>query len=446
MATSDVELPVLLSLYVNIAPGELFRLLQRNLGLTKHDGIYTPRVLIWMMMRQQLDGSGSLARAVEQLTLGHLDPLLSRCKRVREHNIAVSTGGYCRARQNLPKILVDRSVEQIIQRLRHHLSERLPLQERPVYVLDGSSVQLDAGTELKQAYPPARNPRRPSHWPVLRIVVLHDVETGLAQQPNWGPMYGPEAASEQALAQRVLDGLPPGATILADRNFGIFAIAHAAHQKGHEVVLRMTSQRAKRLAGGPLQQQGVYAVEWKASPLEQAKHGKRPTDAISGRLIVWRVGRGKSQQWLYLFTTGMLPPEQVVALYGKRWQIETDLRSLKQTMRLHRLSVQSVDMMEKMLLAAVLAYNLVRAVMCVAARSAGLHTRQLSFTYAYNIVQDGIASVLAGSTDAEQVKRMERIVQLVARCKLPNRKKRRSFPREVWGQSKPFPSRKEKTK
>jgi hypothetical protein len=446
MTTSDSELPVLLSLYGQIAPGELFRLLQRNLGVTKHDGIYTPRVLIWMMMRQHLDGGGTLASAVEQLTLGQLDALLSRCKRVREQNIAVSTGGYCQARQNLPRMLVDRSVEEIIQRLRNHLSERLPLLERPVYVLDGSSVSLDSGAELKQAYPPARNPRRPSHWPVLRIVVLHDVETGLAQQPCWGPMYGPEAVSEQALAQRVLEPLPPGAAIIADRNFGIFAIAHSAHQKGHGVVVRMTSQRAKRLVDGPLNQQGVYPVAWKASPLEQAKHGKRPTDIIQGRLIVWRVGRGKSQQWLYLFTTLMIPPEEVVALYGKRWHIETDLRSLKQTMRLNRLSVQSADMMEKELLAAVLAYNLVRAIMCVAARTAGLHSRQLSFTYAYNIVQDGIASVLAGSTDAEQVKRMQRIVQLVARCKLPNRRKRRSFPREVWGRGRAFPSRTEKTK
>jgi len=122
------------------------------------------------------------------------------------------------------------------------------------------------------------------------------------------------------------------------------------------------------------------------------------------------------------------------------------LRSLKQTVRLNQLAVQSVDMMEKELLTAVLAYNLVRAIMCVAARRAGLHTRQLIFTYAYNIVQDGIVGVLAGATDAEQIERMERIVDMVARCKLPNRRKRRSFPREVWGRGRAFPSRREKTK
>jgi putative transposase len=440
------ELPVLLSLYAQIAPGELFRLLQRGLGVTKHEGIYTPRVVIWMMMLQRLDGRGTLASTVEQLALGRFDPLLSRCKRVRERNIALSTGGYCQARQNLPKMLMDRSVDEILQRLRNHLIERLPLLERPVYVLDGSSLQLDHCPELEQAYPSARNPRRPSHWPVLRIAVLHDVETGLAQEPCWGPMYGPQAVSEQALAERALNPLPPGAVLIGDRNFGIFAIAHSAHQKGHQVVIRLTSQRAKRLVDAPLRQQGVHPVEWKASSREQAKHGKLSTDAIQGRLVVWRVGRGKSKQWLYLFTTLTIAPDEVVALYGKRWHIETDLRSLKQTVRLNRLSVQSVDMMEKELLAAVLAYNLVRAIMCLAARQAGISTRQLSFTYAHNIVQDGILSVLAAPTLVEQVKRMERIVDLVARCKLPNRTKRRSFPREVWGHGRAFPSRKGKTK
>jgi len=440
------ELPVLLNLYAQIAPGELFRLLQRGLGVTRHEGIYTPRVVIWMMMLQRLDRRGTLASTVGQLALGQFDPLLSRCKRVREKRIALSTGGYCQARQNLPKILLDRSVDEILQRLRNHLSEGMPLLERPVYVVDGSTLRLDGCPELKQAYPPARNPRRPSHWPVLLMVVLHDVDTGLAQEPCWGPMYGPQAVSEQVLAQRALDRLPPGAVIIGDRNFGTFFMAHSGYQKGHSVLIRLTKQRARRLVNAPLDQQGVFEVTWKASPLEQAKHGKLPTDSVQGRLICWRIGCGQSKQWLYLFSTLTLPPEEIVALYGKRWHIETDLRSLKQTVRLNQLSVQSVDMMEKELMAALLAYNLVRAIMCLAARKVGIHTRQLSFTYAYNIVQDGITNVLAGATFDDQIERMEHIVDLVGLCKLPNRTKRRSFPREVWGRSRAFPSRREKTK
>lgn len=436
---------VLLDLYAQIAPGTLFRVLQRGLGVNRRDGIYTPRVVMWMMMQQRLDARGTLESTVAQLVLGRFDPLLSQCKRARERNIGLGTAGYCQARQNLPTMLMDRAVEEIVQRLRNYLGERLPQGERPVYVIDGSSLQLDPHPDLRQAYPPARNPRRPSHWPVLRIVVLHDVVTGWAQEPRWGPMYGPEAVSEQALAERAMNALPPGGVLIADRNFGIFAIAHSAHQKGQDVVVRMTEQRAKRLLKAPISQPGAYAMEWKPSERERKKYGLRADDAVHGWLIAWRIGRGKSQQWLYLFTTLPRAPEKIVELYGKRWHIETDLRSLKQTVRLNHLSVQSVDTMEKELLAAILAYNFVRAVMCLAARKAGIDSRQLSFTYAYDLVQNAIAGVLAGPTLAIQTERMERLIDLVARCRLPRRTKPRSYPRAVWGRGRAFPSRKEKT-
>jgi hypothetical protein len=159
------ELPVLLNLYAQMAPGKLFRLLQRDLGVTRRDGIYTARVVIWMMILQRLDKRGTLASTVEQLAQGKLDALLSRCKRVREGRVAVSTGGYCQARQNLPKMLIHRSVDEILQRLRNHLAEGPVQPGRPVYVLDGSSLQLDACRELKQTYPPARNPIAPPIGP-----------------------------------------------------------------------------------------------------------------------------------------------------------------------------------------------------------------------------------------------------------------------------------------
>jgi hypothetical protein len=440
------ELPVLLNLYMRIAAGELFRLLQRNLGLRKRTGIYTARVVIWMMIAQRLSARGTLAVAVEELAMGKLDGLLSRCKRVREKRISVLTGAYSQARQNLPKVLLERSVEEILQRLRNDLSERMTLLARPVYVLDGSSVQLEHSAALRKAYPPAPNQHGESHWPILRIVVVQDVETGIAQQPRWGPMFGPRAVSEQALAEQVLDPLPPGAVIIGDRNFGIFATAYAAHQRGHQVVIRLTAERAKRLAGGPISQPGDCPVEWRASRWDRAGQQNRPADAtLGGRLIAWRVGRGKSRQWLYLFTTSTLTAQEVVDLYARRWNVETDLRSLKQTVRLQRLSVQSVEMMEKELLTAILAYNLVRTIMMLAARKRGLHTRQLSFTYAYDIVRTAIPDVLAAPAEAQQLERMERIIDLVGRCKLPNRHKRRSFPRAVWGCGATYPSR-EKTK
>lgn len=85
----------------------------------------------------------------------------------------------------------------------------------------------------------------------------------------------------------------------------------------------------------------------------------RPSDAcLRGRVIVclrpgWR-------EPLYLFTTLDASAEDVVELYGLRWNIETDLKSLKQTVHLNRLRSRSMNLVEKELLAALAAYNLVR--------------------------------------------------------------------------------------
>ena len=442
----SMDLLAVFGLYEQLAPAGLFRLLQQEQGVRVRSGIYTARLLFWMMMNQRLQARGTLASSVEQLVQGRFDPLLSQCKRVREKKIGISTGGYCRARQRLPKLLVSRSMDELMERLRSRLLESGSAPPQRAYVLDGSSLQLEHEPELAEAFPPASNQHGEAHWPVLRLVVLHDLETGLAERPCWGPLNGTRAVSEQSLAQSAMQSLPAGSVIVGDRNFGIFSLAWSAQQQGHEVVIRLTAVRAKALRGGPISQQGDYAVCWRASRWDGRKGGKGkpdwPPDAsLKGRLIAWRVGRGKHRQWLYLFTTSALPAEEIVELYGRRWCIETDLRSLKQTVRLQRISAHSVDMMEKELLLAILAYNLVRAIMFQAAQRARIDPRQLSFTYASNIVLDGYPKVLAARTTEQQERELEQILDLVARCRLPKRTKPRSYQREVWGRGYRYPVR-----
>jgi hypothetical protein len=58
------------------------------------------------------------------------------------------------------------------------------------------------------------------------MAVLHDIESGLAEEPSWGLMYGPCAVSEQELAQQAMERLPAEAVVVGDRNFGIFWVAY----------------------------------------------------------------------------------------------------------------------------------------------------------------------------------------------------------------------------
>jgi hypothetical protein len=213
--------------------------------------------VIWLMIWQRLQRGGTLATAVEALLAGGADSLLNGCERARQKRISRRTGGYSHARQRLPKLLCRQVLAELITRLREILGNG---NGRSAYVLDGSSLELEASSCLRKAYPPAENQHGRAHWPVLRIVVLHDLETGMAEEPRWGPMYGEEAVSEQGLANQAMDALPRGTILVGDRNFGVFMTAWEAQQRHLEPILRLTRERAWKLAGRPVSQEGEWGV------------------------------------------------------------------------------------------------------------------------------------------------------------------------------------------
>jgi hypothetical protein len=90
-------------------------------------------------------------------------------------------------------------------------------------------------------------------------------------------------------------------------------------------------------------------VCWCPSAYERKQHPDLPADAcVRGRLIVQQVTASDgSSVTLYLFTTLPLTVEQLVQLYGRRWNVETDLRSLKRTVDLQVLHCKSADMIAK---------------------------------------------------------------------------------------------------
>lgn len=67
-----------------------------------HQGIFSPWVVVWLMVFQRLHQNASLSRAVAELRLGAVAESLPDCKRVREDTISANTGGYSQARSDLP--------------------------------------------------------------------------------------------------------------------------------------------------------------------------------------------------------------------------------------------------------------------------------------------------------------------------------------------------------
>jgi hypothetical protein len=70
---------------------------------------------------------------------------------------------------------------------------------------------------------------------------------------------------------------------------------------------------------------------------------------------------------------------QIGDLYERRWEGEVDIRSIKATMQMDILRCKAPEMVRKEIWAHLLAYNLLRTAMAVAASANDLEPRQVSF-------------------------------------------------------------------
>ena len=167
---------------------------------------------------------------------------------------------------------------------------------------------------------------------------------------------------------------------------------------------------------------------------------------MQGRLLVCQVQPSNQATpfLLALFTTSDADQQPILDVYGRRWYIETDLRSLKSTLQLEQLRCTTPTMVAKEMNLAMAAYNLVRAVTCVAAQKAGLPPRAYSFTRVRNVIQ-AFAPLIAAAHSPEQAQDcFDQMMYYVGQAMLPKRtRKRPSYPRAVWPRRGSFPPRKE---
>src|SRR5947209_14675222 len=434
--------PILFDLFGKVVPPQFFDELRERLGL-QAQGIYTLAVVVWLMMWQRLDGRGTLAMAVQQVVQGVLGGMLPPDKRVREGRVSSNPGALCRARQRMPLEAAEAVCDEVFTKLTaaepgEGLRSRL-------FLLDGSSMRTAHTPSLVAAYPPGSHQKGEGHWPVIRVWMAYQASSGLVARPCWGAMYGQHTVSEQALTKSIVERLPKGSAVMGDIHFGVFSVAWDVQQRGRDLLLRLQYGRARTIAGGTLPAaHSERRVEWRPSRDDRRAHPELPADAvIRGRLIIAQVVKknGKRVE-LYLFTTLEEPQEMLVELYRRRWDVELDIRSLKQTLRRHSLSSKSPEGAEKERLLATAGYNLVRSVQVAAARQANLKPRQWSFSRVQAVVMTALPR-LATTTDAAQwEKQYQQLLHWAAQGKLPNRGGPRSYERAVWGKGAKFPSHK----
>lgn len=425
---SESELTAAIDLLRQIIPDEELE----RLAPTGPATVYTTTITIWMLILQRL-GKGKSLNAVVKDVLSENRQLLPDNRRVREGTLSEKSGAYSDARKRLPLSVV----EHFANRVCDSFIEQTPswYADRRGFNIDGTTMTLSPTSELRKAYPPPTNQHGETVWPVMLMLVAHEVQSGAALPPELGAMYGDGNTSEAKLAARLAKRLPSNSIAFADSGFGIFSVAWAMTRKGHKLLFRLTRSRFKsmRRQAELLEQTDftkTYRLKWVPSAKDRKTNPDLPVDAsVDVFLHAVELDNGET---LYLVTTLGINAETAAEFYSHRYDVEHDIRDLKVTLSLETIRCRTDEMVQKELLTSIVAYNLVIQFRRQAAEVAGLPPRRLSFTEVWNTFQSFLLNLPPCGAPKWQA-RYDKALRVASKDKLPNRPgrtfKRKAHPR-----------------
>ena len=357
----------------------------REAGATWRDRTLSPVATIYVFLLQILHGNTAMTNL----------PLLSGKR--------FTTGAYCQARGRIPLAA--------LRRLLHETGRPLRAGTQPpdarwcghrVWLLDGSACSMPDTPTLQKYFGQPSGQRPGCGFPVAHLLALFDAASGQLLDvliSSW-------RIHDLTRAAEVHDHFQRGDVLLADRGFCSYAHLAQLAQRGVHAVLRMHQKqivdfrprrpaaRAKGDTGRPrstwLARCGDHdqLVLWprptsRSRTMTAAQHAALPAYLVVRELRYRVTTPGFRTRQVTLVTT-LLDPQRyqaaaLAALYRQRWQAETNLRHLKQTLRLGVLKSRSVAGVEKEILMFALVYNLVQRVMAQAAAAQGVPREQISF-------------------------------------------------------------------
>lgn len=296
------------------------------------------------------------------------------------------------------------------------------------------------------------------HYPRVRLVTLIACGTRALLGAAIGPARG-RGTGEQALARGLLGSLHAGMLLLADRNFYSFGLWTAAAGTGAGLLWRVkASLHLPIVADLPDGSWLTRIPDPAAARARLHKNGRRrrrgstlppdtgPLPAITVRVIeFWLTitaddGTIRAERYRLITTLAdwrAYPAAQLAAGYAWRWAAETGYAEIKTYLRGpgRILRGRTPDLARQELWACLALYQAIRAVICLAAASAGLDPGQISFTATLHAIRDTLPLAITAPAAALAETEASILTELV-----PQRHGR-VYPRAVTRPCSPYTSR-----
>jgi len=344
-------------------------------GVQYRDRLFNPSTTIWGFLSQVLSEDHSCRDTVS---------------RIIAHRAAAGlpvgsahTTSYCNARARLPTGVLRTLAKRTAQQLQDSLPQAWKWQGRSVFIVDGSHVSMP-DTEANQARYPQPTVQKPGlGFPLARVVVLLSLASGACHDLAIAP-YAGKGTGETTLVRELYDTLAPGDVVLADALFDNYFIAWELRQRGLELVARVQAERVgtRTVESRPDGDIIVWQRPNKPRGMTGAQYRSYPASLTMRQVSVDARDSNHRVERFQVITTMLdaaIDGGQIGQLYERRWDGEVDLRSIKSTMQMDILRCKTPAMVEKEIWAHLLAYNLLRTVMAVAAVENDVEPRALSF-------------------------------------------------------------------
>ena len=357
-------------------------LLQPNdTGHNSRQRIYTPRLSFFAFLDQTLDPDSSCRSAVDQI-LAYYQSL------PYPPPIDVDTSAYCQARArwtDAELIEIRRTLARGPALHGDTLLAGIPGQ-RSLKVLDGTCFNAPDTAANRQAWPQSPHQKPGCGFPLVRLVGVFCLKTGALLEEACAPY----STSENKLFQDLWPSFSPGDLLLTDRNFcsygsmGGLPLFHQTDVLAHLPTSRNSDFR-KGLRLGPRDR----LVTWK-KPLKKPvnmspEQWQQLPATLTVRMVRVRLANSNTRcRTITLVTTltdpKLWPVKLLAALYHRRWKIELYWDDIKTVLQMDRLSCKTPAMVHKEIQMHLIAYNLIRAIMCEAALTTHVPLERLSFT------------------------------------------------------------------
>jgi hypothetical protein len=314
---------------------------------------------------------------------------------------------------------------------------------RRVLVADGATVTAADTPENQRAYPQQATQEPGCGFPLIRIVALLSLSTGMLV--SWAT--GGWLQHEVTLLQSLWEHLAQGDVLLADRGFCNWALLAQCGQRRLDAVFRLKGSRRGDFRRGRRLSRDERLVCWpkpaqKAWTVSATLWAQLP-EALTLRLVRCRLTLpGFRTRQVTLVTTLLdgqaFPPAKLSELYYRRWSMELSLRNLKSTLQMDQLSCKTPSNLEREIRLHFLMHNLVRRLMLEAAlrHHVGLH--RISFAGSLAAARRYGEALLQARSRRQRRLLKDQLFQVLAQDLVPERPGRRE-PRAVKRRLKPYP-------